>query len=394
LHALRPGMDTLGSLTICSLRSVATVSCCAAVGVYARRQGILDDSAEKFLDKIVSSVCLPCLILGKVPPLVTLRDLLAIWPLTLGCLCTVMFGLAAGALVAWWLNLRSHSGLVMTAVAFPNSFSVPMTLLLAIGSHPLLTQDGEAVQDAEDRISMLFLTSYPFWVVARWGIGFPVLTGALSFEQWRQKVLNPPVKACLLSLPVALALQHAHALQSWGVSFEVFQPVTTAVGYAGRCSVPLLLMALGAKVDSISAEIWGRGGPGEAPKANYQALLIPSIASGGQNADTDSESGTSGTAGTGSVDPKAKSEVNGNDVPSMPLRGHLAVLLLRQLFGALLGLLMAYLVRRFCGVTDHVVLMTLLLQSCGPPMINLSVMAGVSGSAQRDSAKLPLSLHG
>lgn len=178
-------------------------------------------------------------------------------------------------------------------------------------------------------------------------------------------------------------------LQSWGVSFEVFQPVTTAVGYAGRCSVPLLLMALGAKVDSISAEIWGRGGPGE-PKANYQALLIPSIASGGQNADSDSESGTSGTAGTGSVDPKAKSEVNGNEVPSMPLRGHLAVLLLRQLFGALLGLLMAYLVRRFCGVTDHVVLMTLLLQSCGPPMINLSVMAGVSGSAQRDSAKLLL----
>ncbi|CAL1160668.1 unnamed protein product, partial [Cladocopium goreaui] len=98
-------MDTLGSLTICSLRSVATVSCCAAVGVYARRQGILDDSAEKFLDKLVSSVCLPCLILGKVPPLVTLHDLLAIWPLTLGCLCTVMFGLAAGAIVAWWLNL-------------------------------------------------------------------------------------------------------------------------------------------------------------------------------------------------------------------------------------------------------------------------------------------------
>ena len=42
VHALRPGMDTLGSLTICSLRSVATVSCCAAVGVYARRQGVVE----------------------------------------------------------------------------------------------------------------------------------------------------------------------------------------------------------------------------------------------------------------------------------------------------------------------------------------------------------------
>jgi hypothetical protein len=35
-------------------------------------------------------------------------------------------------------------------------------------------------QDVEDRISMLFLASYPFWVVARWGIGFPVLTGAMA----------------------------------------------------------------------------------------------------------------------------------------------------------------------------------------------------------------------
>eukprot|EP00913_Durusdinium_trenchii_P019351 g18191.t1 len=74
----------------------------------------------------------------------------------------------------------------------------------------------------------------------------------------------------------------------------------------------------------------------------------------------------------------------------MPLRGHIAVLVLRQLCGALLGLAIASLLRTFCGVTDRVLLMTLLLQSCGPPMINLSVMAGVSGSVQKDSAKLLL----
>ena len=38
VHALRPGMDTLGS--------VATVSCCAAVGVYARRQGVAVERGE------------------------------------------------------------------------------------------------------------------------------------------------------------------------------------------------------------------------------------------------------------------------------------------------------------------------------------------------------------
>ncbi len=34
-------METLPSLAISSLRSVATVACCSSVGVYARRQGHL-----------------------------------------------------------------------------------------------------------------------------------------------------------------------------------------------------------------------------------------------------------------------------------------------------------------------------------------------------------------
>jgi len=393
-------METLPSLAISSLRSVATVACCSSVGVYARRQGILDDASEKFLDKMVSSVCLPCLILWQVPPLVTLHDRLEIWPLTLPCLCTVTFGLVAGATAACLLNLRSYSGLMMTAAAFPNSFSVPMTLLLTIASHPLLTQSqasGEGTSvDAKDRISMLFLASYPFWVIARWGIGFPVLSGALSMKEWWNKVLNPPVKACLLSLPVAWALQHADALQSWGINFDFFEPVVTAVGYAGRCSVPLLLIALGAKVDSICGELWAaRGGRETSKPVNYHTLLITSC--GQPTADRESA-----TAGAGPDTEKndlnatklSESDTNGSNDPvtpsHMPLRGHIAVLVLRQLFGALLGLLLAFLLRRFCGITDHVLLMTLLLQSCGPPMINLSVMAGVSGTSQRDSAKLLL----
>eukprot|EP00913_Durusdinium_trenchii_P018525 g17407.t1 len=194
----KPLMESVASLCACALKSVATVACCAACGVYARRQGILDETSEKFLDKtpgndrFVSSVCMPCLILRKVPPLITLKELVAIWPLTLGCLCTVVCGLLAGALAAWALKIRSFSGLMMTAVAFPNSFSVPLTLLLAIDPTRLGQAEGA---DLEARISMLFLASYPFWVVARWGIGFPVLSGAWSFEQWQQKVLNPPVKA-------------------------------------------------------------------------------------------------------------------------------------------------------------------------------------------------------
>lgn len=222
---------------------------------------------------------------------------------------------------------------------------------------------------------MLFLASYPFWVVARWGIGFPVLSGAWSFEQWQQKVLNPPVKACLLSLPAAFVCQQRSALESFGLTFAALEPAITAVDYAGRCSVPLLLAALGAKVDGIWSDLRAEGaGPKEAKLPTYQTLLIPPPAPG--------------STAPGQMEAAAPIQVEEQGV--MPLRGHIAVLVLRQLCGALLGLAIASLLRTFCGVTDRVLLMTLLLQSCGPPMINLSVMAGVSGSVQKDSAKLLL----
>lgn len=96
-----------------------------------RRSGILDQAAEKFLDKLLGVACqatdvrfvaaigVPCLILqkarllcyyvvhliGKVPPLVSLADLMVIWPLMLGCLVTVTCGLLIGAASAWALNL-------------------------------------------------------------------------------------------------------------------------------------------------------------------------------------------------------------------------------------------------------------------------------------------------
>ncbi|CAJ1396999.1 unnamed protein product [Effrenium voratum] len=362
-------MDALLPLAGTSLRSVATVAACASVGAYARRQGILDERSEKFLDQFISSVCLPCLILRKVPPLISFQQLLTTWPLLLLCLCTVVYGLLAGAAAARLLKLRSFSGLIMTAVAFPNSFSVPMTLLLALGPHPALqawdaSDASEATAQAlHDRVVVLFLNSFPIWVVARWGIGFPVLSGAFSFQQWRKKVLNPPVKVL-------------HYCE--GVDFQIFQPAVTAVDFAGRCSVPLLLMVLGAKVDGIAVEVFAAGGKGK----SYEALPSPSKPESVKIGVGDCEKGPA-------VEQEPKIQLEQPPPSEMPLRGHLAVLLLRQLFGALLGLLVAFGVRR-CGVSDKVLLMTLLLQSCGPPMINLSVMAGVSGTAQKDAAKVLL----
>merc|ERR1719171_3145837 len=94
----------------------------------------------------------------------------------------------------------------MVAVAFPNSFSVPMTLMLALGDHPVLLGGGVGGgRELAERVTLFFMLSYAVWVLARWSIGYPILSGVISLEEWRGKVLNPPVVACLAAASAGLA---------------------------------------------------------------------------------------------------------------------------------------------------------------------------------------------
>eukprot|EP00415_Alexandrium_ostenfeldii_P005147 UN5147 len=46
--------------------------------------------------------------------------------------------------------------------------------------------------------------------------------------------------------------------------------------------------------------------------------------------------------------------------------------------------------RGLCGVASPVVLLVGMLQTAGPPMINLGVMTGLSGTAEKETARLLL----
>lgn len=89
--------------------------------------------------------------------------------------------------------------------------------------------------------------------------------------------------------------------------------------------------------------------------------------------------------------PASETDANGANDVAMPTSGYLAVLLLRQVVSPLVGMLVAIgLLRHILGVDDPVVLLVGMLQTAGPPMINLGVMAGLSGSAETVTAKLLL----
>eukprot|EP00445_Apocalathium_hangoei_P001738 CAMPEP_0203861586 /NCGR_PEP_ID=MMETSP0359-20131031/13092_1 /ASSEMBLY_ACC=CAM_ASM_000338 /TAXON_ID=268821 /ORGANISM="Scrippsiella Hangoei, Strain SHTV-5" /LENGTH=490 /DNA_ID=CAMNT_0050778841 /DNA_START=49 /DNA_END=1518 /DNA_ORIENTATION=- len=397
---------TFAALTGAAVKAVATVGACAAVGVYAHRHGLLDGKTQKTIDKLIAEIFLPCLILGKVTPNMSFAELLDIWPLIAMCGFVVVFGLGAGALVSRGLAARwpgafpKYKGLVMVALAFPNSFSVPITLLLAIGDHPVLVGvDGQGGDTLRARVALLFLMSYSVWVLARWSIGYPILSGALSFAEWRAKALNSPVKACLLATVVGLTWDIARSAiapgPKWGDTVSLFTPVIVAVEYAGRCTVPLILFALGARLDQAIDEVrtvWAwppsaaGGGASKAKGADPEALSEVV----GLSAHDEAHSMPAGKdfATPGIADAPEP------DAP-LPFVAYPIVLLLRQVVGPGFSALVACgFLRDICGVRDRVLLMVAMMQGAGPPMINLSVMAGISGSAEMETSKLLLFTYG
>ena len=103
------------------------------------------------------------------------NGLLETWPMIVMCLVIVGSGFASGALACRLLahsypQVAAQSALLKVAIAFPNSFSVPLTMLLALEDHPIFTAQREAGLFA-DRVTSLFVVS-----CKRWGLHPPALT--------------------------------------------------------------------------------------------------------------------------------------------------------------------------------------------------------------------------
>ncbi|CAE8732131.1 unnamed protein product, partial [Polarella glacialis] len=198
-------------------------------------------------------------------------------------------------------------------------------------------------------------------------------------------VLNPPVIACLVATALGLGrspLVDLLATYELGPTiWPLLDPFRVALEYTGRCTVPVTLMALGARLDEALTELRG-GGSGAGEKSVGDPQLQPPAVEpelvGLAVPETEAkEAESTPTPGSDSLSVRQDS---GAPVPHMPLSAYAAVLLLRQLVGPLLGAAVALgLLRGLCGITDREVLMVAMLQSAGPPMINLSVMAGLSG---------------
>jgi predicted permease len=346
------------SIALVALRSVLTVACTAAIGSYARWRGVLTDSGVKTLEKLVAEVFTPAIVLLKVMPNVSVDTLVAVWPNALICCFVILFGFGTGTL-ATRLFQKWHpdafpalSGLVLVALAFPNSFSVPLTLFLALADHPVLRSSAApSAASVADRGTRLFLFSYVLWIAARWSIGYPVLTGSCqSFRKWASKMLNPPTITLLIALPLGAIVGALPESSLEGLATMV-APLRAGIEYSSQSLVPATLLTLGAQLASVV----------ESLRANRASSVeLTPVAS---------ESASE----VGSETARAS--------PTLPGVAYVALIFLRQVLGPLLGGALGWGLWSSGAVRDPVVLMVAMLQSAGPPMINLAVLSGLAGGA-------------
>lgn len=166
-------------LTGLSLQAVLTVAACSGMGAYTKHRDILTKAGQKCVGGMVTHLFLPSLILQKVTPNMRVVDLQVLWPIAVMCLFTVGFGLFCGKMTSKKISSSdptTMSSLMMVATGFPNSFSVPLTLTLALPDEVLATYNS-GDESISTRVKLLFVVSYGMWVLARWSIGFPILSG-------------------------------------------------------------------------------------------------------------------------------------------------------------------------------------------------------------------------
>ena len=294
----------------------------------------------------------------QVLPNISGSTLLMIWPMALSCGVVVLCGLSAGYLVSTVLGAQypdafpKYRGLLMTALAFPNSFAIPLTLQLTMADlrifeHPGVLEGSEAVRD---HTISLYLFSYVVWVMMRWSIGYPVLTGAMQeCNAWMKKVLNPPVISCIVAVVAGLISKALLPEEST----DFLAPAGTALHYVSNALVPVIQLNLGAKLFITVRDMIYK--PATEDAHSYEATPASPTQS----------------------DLEMKSSDLGNETASpeggLPWVVYPLIVVLRQGGGICLGATMGYVLSRYAGVTDNVALMVTMLQAGGPPMINLSV---------------------
>eukprot|EP00755_Sulcionema_specki_P005938 Sspe_Gene.34152::Locus_16613_Transcript_2_3_Confidence_0.333_Length_1708::g.34152::m.34152 len=359
-------MSVVGALLGASFEAVVQAVSICLTGAYLTWKGALPGSAVKVMDRISMELFIPMLVLSKVIPQVDVETLQSIWPLALVCVWDIGWGCFLGWLFTKAINAPKFLGVIQAGASFPNTISVVVTLIDALCyTTPVQELVGEDSKTMAQRGVTLVLTTSVWWTLSRWTIAYYLLAhpGREESRMARAKkvMLNPPVVACVVSFVLGLISPFQNW---WKGGSTTARLVTTTVDTIGACMIPTVLIILGARVAAVylpSPDTSQSPVPESSPQPLIEMEEVVEVEAVPEADDV------------ASPPPPSPPEDNGD----MPWKVRYGILFLRQGLGSVLGLLLVALLTS--AVSDPLILLICYLQCAGPPMINLSLMAGLHG---------------
>jgi predicted permease len=344
--------DTL----VVPLKACCSVLLICGFGAILTNSDIIGKQWRKGTSDTCKNCFLPALLLSKVAPAISFSSFASWWPLPIFAMLYISVGFAAGMLLSRVAGISdvNKQRFVCVACAFPNTTSIPLALL-----HTILSGDDEQKGVTYILFYTLFMSAF------RWSVAYPMLApvGAelppSSAEEksslvnastddaavapladgengqtvatkkpvsFWKKVLNAPVYVALFSIVVGVIPPLKRAIFFSGVT----SPLISALNSCAAAYVPCVLLVLGSNLSQT---------PADRPSAVTVLICVIRLV-------------------------------------LMPL--------------CALGLL--HLIREHYGwmLPDKIFVLVILMESFGPPAINLSVMTTLHGTNEAEMSTLLL----
>eukprot|EP00658_Telonema_sp_P-2_P038518 TRINITY_DN2761_c0_g1_i10.p1 TRINITY_DN2761_c0_g1~~TRINITY_DN2761_c0_g1_i10.p1 ORF type:complete len:580 (+),score=133.85 TRINITY_DN2761_c0_g1_i10:112-1851(+) len=167
--------DTFQPTFSAAAQAVCHVYVIICIGAFATWWGKFEKPARKGLNGLCKDLLLPCLLLAQVPGAVTASRLERWWLLPAFAILQCGLGLGAGWFVALFVaDNKNIKQFIMAVVAFPNTTSIPLTLVSAM--FLVITFNvGTSESDETAHATALILVYTTFMNIMRWTVGYTLL---------------------------------------------------------------------------------------------------------------------------------------------------------------------------------------------------------------------------
>eukprot|EP00128_Syssomonas_multiformis_P008920 Colp12_sorted_trinity150504_noHs@1992 len=174
-----------------SLKATASVALISLTGVVMAKKGVLTKEVCKGISGLVANVLTPCLVTSKIIPVVSVDNILSLSPLIIFAVMNVLWGCCLGYILARFvLRLPKRFHWFSSAVCgFANTTSIPLGLVTSLSFVlPALKLDPEESDEITSARGTSFVLLFTIFVtILRWTVGYRMMGASTDPEDSENK---------------------------------------------------------------------------------------------------------------------------------------------------------------------------------------------------------------